>query len=264
MRDMLNDLDAQKYLSDPDPIRRAQSQMKAQLPKRFYKDVAVASVEDGFAVHLDGKPVRTPGRNVLVLPTEKAAALIASEFSAQEEKIDPSTMPIYRLVNTAIDGVAANPGAVRDDIAKFASSDLLCYRADAPAALVERQAGAWDPVLDWAHRVLGAHLVLAQGVVHVEQPRMAMDAVGAHLAPRQDPLRLAALHLMTSLTGSALLAMAVEAGEIDAETAWAAAHVDEDWQAEQWGQDSEAMARRAFRKRDFMAAVALLEAPGNS
>jgi chaperone required for assembly of F1-ATPase len=260
MRDILNDLDAQKYLSDPDPIRRAQSQMKAQLPKRFYKDVVVAPVEGGFAVHLDGKSVRTPGRNVLVLPTEKAAALIAAEFSAQIEKIDPSTMPVYRLVNTAIDGVAADPGAVRDDVAKFASSDLLCYRADAPAGLVERQTQAWDPLLDWARRALGAHLVLAQGVVHVEQPRKAMDAVGAHLALRKDPLRLAAMHLMTTLTGSALLALAVEAGAIDAEAAWSAAHVDEDWQAEQWGQDSEAMARRAYRKRDMMAAAQLLDA----
>jgi chaperone required for assembly of F1-ATPase len=260
MRDMLNDLDAQKYLSDPDPIRRAQSQMKTQLPKRFYKNVAVTAADNGFVVHLDGKPVRTPGRNVLILPTEQAAGLVAEEFAAQEGKIDPSTMPVYRLVNTAIDGVATDPAAVCDDIAKFASSDLLCYRADAPTALIERQARAWDPVLDWARRELGAHLVLAQGVVHVEQPMRAMEAIGTHLALRKDPLRLAAMHLMTTLTGSALLALAVEAGAIDTEAAWAAAHVDEDWQAEQWGQDSEAMARRAYRKRDMMAAAQLLEA----
>jgi chaperone required for assembly of F1-ATPase len=260
MRDLLNDLDAQKYLSDPDPIRRAQSQMKRELPKRFYKDVAAAPAETGFVVHLDSKPVRTPGKALLTLPTERSAALVVAEFSAQDERIDPSTMPIYRLVNTAIDGVAADPAAVRGDIAKFASSDLLCYRADAPAGLVERQAKAWDPVLDWVYRALGARLMLAEGVVHVEQPRNAMDAVEAHLALRQEPLRLAAMHLMTTLTGSALLAMAVEAGEIDAEAAWAAAHVDEDWQAEQWGQDPEAMARRAYRKRDMMAAAQLLEA----
>jgi chaperone required for assembly of F1-ATPase len=260
MRDLLNDLEAQKYLSDPDPIRRAQSQMKTQLPKRFYKDVSVAPVEEGFAVHLDGKPVRTPGKVILSLPTGKAAGLVAEEFAAQAEKIDPSTMPVYRLANTAIDGVTTDLQAVRDDIAKFASSDLLCYRADAPVALVEHQAQAWDPVLDWARSALGAHLVLAQGVIHVEQPRRAMDAVREHLALRREPLRLAAMHLMTTLTGSALLAIAVEAGAIDAETAWSAAHVDEDWQAEQWGQDSEAMARRAFRKRDMMAATRLLDA----
>jgi chaperone required for assembly of F1-ATPase len=260
MRDLLNDLDAQKYLSDPDPIRRAQSQMKTQLPKRFYNEVSVAPAGEGFGVYLDGRPVRTPGKAVLALPTEAAAALVAEEFAAQGEKIDPSTMPVYRLVNTAIDGVAADPAAVRDDVARFASSDLLCYRADAPVGLVERQAKAWDPVLDWAQRALGARLLLAEGVIHVEQPRRALDAVGEHLALRQDPLRLAALHLMTSLTGSALLAIAVEAGEIDPETAWSAAHVDEDWQTEQWGQDSEAMARRAHRKRDMMAAAQLLEA----
>ncbi|WP_353641702.1 ATP12 family protein [Mesorhizobium sp. WSM2239] len=260
MRDLLNDLDAQKYLSDPDPIRRAQSQMKTQLPKRFYKDVSIAPTGEGFGVHLDGRPVRTPGKAILALPTEKAAKLVAEEFAAQGEKIDPSTMPVYRLVNTAIDGVAADPAAVRDDVARFASSDLLCYRADAPAGLVERQATAWDPVLDWAQRALGARLLLAQGVIHVEQPRKAVEAIEAHLALRQNPLRLAALHLMTTLTGSALLAIAVEAGEIDAETAWSAAHVDEDWQTEQWGQDSEAMARRAYRKHDMMAAARLLEA----
>ncbi|NGO52413.1 ATP12 family chaperone protein [Allomesorhizobium camelthorni] len=260
MRDLLNDLDAQKYLSDPDPVRRAQSQMKTQLPKRFYKEVSVAAVKEGVAVHLDGKPVRTPGKAILALPTEKAAGLVAEEFAAQGEKIDPSTMPVYRLVNTAIDGVATDPVAVRDDVARFASSDLLCYRADAPAGLVERQAKAWDPLLEWAQRALGARLLLAEGVIHVEQPRRAMEAIGEHLALRQDPLRLAALHLMTTLTGSALLAMAVEAGEIDAETAWSAAHVDEDWQAEQWGQDSEAMARRAHRKRDMMAAASLIKA----
>ena len=260
MRDLLNDLEAKKYLSDHDPIRRAQSQMKTQLPKRFYEGVSVAPMEEGFAVHLDGKPVRTPAKAVLTLATEKAAGLVADEFATQAEKIDPSTMPVYRLVNAAIDGVAQNPRAVVDDIVRFSSSDLLCYRADAPAGLVEWQAKHWDPLLDWAHRALGARLVLTQGVIHVEQPRGAVDAVGAHLGRIEEPMRLAALHLMTTLTGSALLALAVEAGALDAEAAWSAAHVDEDWQAKQWGDDSEAVARRAFRKRDMLAAVRLIEA----
>lgn len=260
MRELLNDLEANDYLSDPDPIRRAQSQMKTQLPKRFYKDVSVVPTDEGFVVHLDGKPVRTPGRTILALPTEQAAALVAEEFRAQTDKIDPSTMPAYRLINTAIDGVATDPQAVLEDILRFASSDLLCYRADQPERLVERQAEAWDPIIDWARASLGARFVLAEGVMHVEQPREAISALGVHLSQRAEPMRLAALHLMTTLTGSALLALAVETGEIEAEEAWAAAHVDEDWQIEHWGQDSEAVARRANRKRDMLAAVRLLEA----
>jgi len=260
MRDILNDLEAGRQLSDPDPVRRARIQMKTPLPKRFYKAVSVEPDEAGFAVRLDGRPVRTPGRAPLALPTEATARLVADEFDAQAEIIDPVAMPVLRLVNTAIDGVASDPQAVLEDILRFASSDLLCYRADGPQGLVERQNAAWDPVIDWARAALGVRFNLAEGVIHVEQPRESIAVLGLHLRQRAEPLRLAALHVMTSLTGSALLALAVEAGERDAEAAWLAAHVDEDWQIEHWGQDSEAMARRAQRKRDFCAAVALLGA----
>ncbi|AZO47192.1 MAG: ATPase [Mesorhizobium sp.] len=260
MRDILNDLEAGKQLSDPDPVRRAQIQMKTPLPKRFYKAVAVVPAEEGFAVHLDGRPVRTPGRALLALPTEKAAALVAGEFDAQGEVIDPVAMPVMRLVNTAIDGVASDPQAVLEDILRFASSDLLCYRADGPQGLVDRQNQLWDPVIDWARSALGARFHLAEGIVHVEQPRETIAVLGAHLAQRIEPMRLAAIHVMTSLTGSALLALAVDFGELDGEAAWAAGHVDEDWQIEHWGQDAEAVARRSARKRDMMAAVSLLDA----
>jgi chaperone required for assembly of F1-ATPase len=172
------------------------------------------------------------------------------------------TMPVMRLANTAIDGVAADPQAVIEDILRFASSDMLCYRADAPEALVARQADAWDGVLDWARASLGARFLLVEGVMHIEQPREAIGAVGIHVSQRSEPMRLAALHLMTSLTGSALLALAVECGEFDLEAAWTAAHVDEDWQIEQWGQDAEAIQRRSNRKRDMAAAVHLIEALG--
>jgi len=260
MRDLLNNLETGDAYSEPDPIRRAQSSLKKPLPKRFYKQVAVAPEVEGFTVRLDDRPIRTPARALLLLPTAPAAELVAQEFSAQQDHIDPATMPVMRLVNTAIDGVAADTQAVIEDILRFASSDLLCYRADAPEGLVQRQSDAWDGVLDWARASLGARFLLAEGVIHVEQPREAIGAIGIHLSQRADPLKLAALHLMTSLTGSALLALAIEAGELDAETAWAAAHVDENWQAEQWGQDSEALARQAHRKRDMMAAVRLLAA----
>jgi chaperone required for assembly of F1-ATPase len=149
---------------------------------------------------------------------------------------------------------------VLEDVLKFSTSDLVCYRADAPEALVQRQAEAWDPVLDWVRLELGARFLLAEGVMHVDQPRETIGAVAIHLRKRAEPFRLAAIHLMTSLTGSALLALAVEAKALDAEAAWTAAHVDETWTIEHWGEDSEAGARRANRKRDMMAAATLLEA----
>jgi len=255
----MRDLES-SFLSDPDPVRRAQIQMRTPLPKRFYKAVSVEISEDGFAVLLDGKPVRTPGKRLLALPTEPAARLVAAEFDAQATEINPVTMPVLRLANTAIDGVASDPQAVLEDILRFSSSDLLFYRADAPQGLVDRQADAWDPVLDWVRQAIGARFFLAEGVMHVEQPREAIGAVGIHLQLRADPFRLTALHLMTTLTGSALLAIAVEAGGLDPEASWAAAHVDEDWQVGQWGSDAEADARRAARHADFAAAVSLLAA----
>ncbi|WP_163268243.1 ATP12 family chaperone protein [Chelativorans alearense] len=260
MRDILNDLDNDPYLSDPDPVRRAQKQMRAPLPKRFYAKATVAEEGEAYKVLLDERAVRTPAGAHVVLPSQQAAHLIAQEYEAQGEEIDPMTMPVTRLVNTAIDGVASDTQAVAEDILRFASSDLLCYRADTPDRLVALQAEAWDPVLDWAEAELGVRFVLAEGVMHVEQPRQTIAAVGAHLRPRREPLRLAALHVMTSLSGSALLALAVEAGAVDAETAWQAAHVDEDWNISQWGEDAEAAARRAARKRDMMGAAALIEA----
>jgi chaperone required for assembly of F1-ATPase len=204
--------------------------------------------------------VKTPSGRTVVLPTEKAAHLVADEFAAQGERIEPLTMPVTRLVNTAIDGVATDPQAVLEDILRFSSSDLVCYRAEGPDALVARQADAWDPILDWARSALGARFFLAEGVMHVEQPREAIGAVGLHLRQRDDALRLAALHVITAITGSALLALAFEAGAVDLETAWSAAHVDEDWNIEHWGLDAEAAARRAARKRDMAGAAALIEA----
>jgi chaperone required for assembly of F1-ATPase len=258
MRELLNDLETGKYLSDRDPVRRAQHNMRTPRPKRFYKEAATAGTPDGFVVQLDGRPVLTPAKTLIALPTAEAARLVADEFSAQGEEIDLITMPVMRLVNTAIDGVAAETQAVIEDILRFASSDLVCYRADAPAGLVERQQEAWDPIIDWARERLGARLYLAQGVIHVEQSREAIGAVGIHLRQREEALRLAAIHVMTALMGSALLALAVETGDLDAEAAWKAAHVDEDWNIEQWGQDAQAAARRAFRKADMMAAAGLL------
>jgi chaperone required for assembly of F1-ATPase len=260
MRDVLIDLEAGRHLSDSDPVKRARNQMKVALPKRFYSEVTTAEEAGGHVVRLDGRFVRTPAGAVLVLPSAAAARLVADEYAAQEERIEPATMPLTRLANTAFDGVSVAADAVLEDVLKYSTSDLLCYRADAPERLVERQSEAWDPVLDWARSEIGGRFVLAEGVMHVDQPRETIGAVAIHLRKRVEPFRLAAIHLMTSLTGSALLALAVEAKALDAESAWQAAHVDEDWNVEHWGEDPEAIERRASRKRDMMAAVALLDA----
>jgi chaperone required for assembly of F1-ATPase len=262
MRNILGGLEAGQQLSDPDPTRRAQKQMKAPSTKRFYKSASVEREGEGFSVRLDGKAVKTPSGKTVLLPTEASARLVSDEFAAQAGTIEPLTMPVTRLVNTAIDGVAADPQAVLEDIMRFSSADLVCYRAEGPDALVARQAEAWDPILDWARSALGARFRLAEGVVHVEQPREAIGAVGLHLRQRDDVFRLAALHVITAITGSALLAMALEAGAIDSQSAWDAAHVDEDWNIEHWGLDAEAAQRRGNRKRDMMGAVSLLEALG--
>ncbi len=256
MRDILNDLDAGRR--DFDPMARARQAMRTPMPKRFYEAVDVAGTESGHEVRLDGKTARTPGGKPLSLPNRESAEIVAAEFSAQGEVLDLPTMSATRLVNTALDGVATDPQAVLEDILRFAGTDLLCYRADAPAELVERQAEAWDPVLDWARSDLSARFILSEGVMHVDQPREALAAIGVHLRRRSDPLSLACLHVMTSLMGSALLALAVAERQLTPDAAWTAAHVDEDWNIDQWGEDEEARARRANRRRDMMAAAALL------
>jgi len=229
------------------------------LPKRFYKDVAVRDEGNGAAsLLLDGKPVRTPGKAALTLPTHALAEAVAEEWLAQGERIDPSTMPLTKLANSAIDGVRGREQAVIDDIAKYAGSDLLCYRAEGPKALVASQTMHWDPVLAWAKATFDAPLTLTEGVVHVAQPEASLDRIGQALEGL-DAFKLAALHVMTTLTGSALLALAVAKGKLTPEEAWRAAHVDEDFQISQWGEDVEAAKRRAHRRRDFAAAARLLQ-----
>lgn len=257
MPDLFHSSGAESSLPESDPVRRTQAQMRQALPKRFYKDVAFAEIEEGFVIQLDGKPVRTPGKAFLTLPTSNAAALVVAEFSAQQEVIDPVSMPVLRIVNSAIDGVAPDMLAVLEDIKRYSGSDLVCYRAEAPQELVERQAAAWDPVLNWARSVLGAEFLLAKGVMHVAQPQTSLDAVGAWLEQRQDPFWLAAIHVMTTLSGSALISLAIDAEALTPDHAWAAAHIDEDWNSEKWGNDAEAVARRHTRDHDFTAAIAL-------
>ncbi|MEL6967673.1 MAG: ATP12 family protein [Pseudomonadota bacterium] len=188
------------------------------------------------------------------------ADVLRTEWDGQVERIDPMTMPMMRLVNTALDGVSVEPQAVKEDIVRFAGTDMLCYRADAPQGLVDRQRLQWDPVLDWAETRLGARFVLAEGVMHVAQPAESIAAFGIHVGGVNDPLELSSLHVVTSLTGSAILAMAVLMGQLNCDEAWTKAHLDEDWNIEQWGRDEEAEARRAHRYKDMQAACLVLEA----
>jgi chaperone required for assembly of F1-ATPase len=195
-------------------------------------------------------------RRALAAPTAALAGQIAGEWNAQTELIDPARMPLTRLANAVIDAVADAPGPVADEVAQYLGSDLLCYRAHAPDGLLERQAQHWDPVLAWASDGLGARFVLAQGVVHVAQPSEAIAAARAKIPA--DVWRLGAVSTITTLTGSALLALALEHSALNADTVWAAAHVDEDWQMSQWGHDEAALERRAYRHAEFEAAVAVL------
>ncbi|MET0667803.1 MAG: ATP12 family protein [Methyloceanibacter sp.] len=229
---------------------------KPSHPKRFYDQVAIEDEGHGVALLLDGKKVRTPGPPFL-LPTTALAEAIAEEWRGQGERIDPQTMPLTRLANSVIDGVKGNEGAVLDDILKYAGSDLLCYRAEGPKGLVALQTKHWDPILTFAKHDLGAKMHLSEGVMHVEQPPTSLDALKERLQDFE-PWSLAVLHVMTGLSGSALLALAVAFGRLTPEEAWEAAHVDEDWQIAQWGEDEEAKQRRANRHRDFAAAARML------
>jgi chaperone required for assembly of F1-ATPase len=241
-----------------DPEEAVRQSIRAGQRKRFYASARVSETADGFAVLLDGKPVRTPSRNPLAAPSQEIAATMAAEWEAQRDVIDPMTMPATRLANSVIDGVTGRVEAVVEDIAKYFETDLLFYRAGHPEALIAREAAHWDPVLFWAAETLGAHFILTEGIVHVRQPDQAIAAARAALP--SDPWAVGALHVVTTLTGSALLALALLRGRLDADEVWAAAHVNEDWNSEQWGVDEEAAARQAARRADFSAAAAVLAA----
>ncbi len=253
MRELFDDV-AGKSPLDPQEASRLSS--RTPLRKRFYTTAGVADEPDGFVVTLDGRPVRTPGKNALAAAARRLAEAMASEWEAQREVIDPLSMPLTRLANSVIDGVTGNVAAVADDMAKYFESDLLFYRAGFPEALIARQGRHWDPVLRWAADDAGAHFILTEGVMHVKQPEAAVAAMRA-LLPR-DAWSVGALHVVTTITGSALLALALRQGVLDEGAVWAAAHVDEDWNMDQWGRDDLAMARRAFRRAELDAAAAVL------
>ena len=248
--------------SPRDPMRAAQANMRPQPGRRFYKQVEVTEENGRFVLSLDGRRARTPGRNPLAHASRALMLHAAAEWERQSETIDPAYMPLTRLLNSAIDGVAHTMAETRADILRYAGSDLLCYRAEEPDTLVARQAHAFDPVLRWAADELGARFHVTAGVMHIAQPPQALAAIGAALEAYNDPAALAALSVMTTLSGSALLALAVARGFLPPEAAWLAAHIDEDFQAERWGEDAEAMARRASRRREFDTAAVVVTVGG--
>jgi chaperone required for assembly of F1-ATPase len=242
-----------------DPMRAAQANMRPPALRRFYKSVEVVATDGGgFAVRLDGRSVRTPGKRPLVAPTRAVAEVVAAEWAAQGETIEPLSMPATRLANSAIDGVAEALAATQAAIADYAAADLVCYRAETPDALVALQAAAYDPVLAWARDALGARFITTVGVAHVAQPEAALAAARAAVEAYADPFAVAALHVMTSLTGSLLIALMTAKGALTPEAAWRAAHVDEDFQINRWGEDEEAKRRHGARWRDFAAAAKVL------
>jgi chaperone required for assembly of F1-ATPase len=247
-------------MSEPkNPVGDAQRLARQELPRRFYTNAAAKPHEGGFALFLDDKVVKTPARRALVVDRRAVAEALASEWAAQGERIDPATMPFTRIVNATIDRVSEAAPAVRAEIVKYAGTDLVCYRAESPAELVAMQARAWDPLVSWVRSELGAPLILAAGVVHVPQPEVAVAAIARAVAA-YDGVRLAALSTVTTVTGSAVVALAVARGYLGAEEAWRAAIVDEEWQISKWGRDELAMVARELRWREMQAAAFILAA----
>jgi chaperone required for assembly of F1-ATPase len=255
MRELFDEVAGQSPLDPQEAVRRA---TRTPQRKRFYTSAGVGETDGGFSVTLDGKPIKTPSGKIVIAPKREIAEAIAAEWQAQQEIIDPLTMPLTRLANSVVEAVADRIDAVADDIEKYLGSDLLFYRAGNPERLVAREAAHWDPIVFWAAETLGAHFMLAEGIVHVRQPETAIAS--ARAAFPDDPWSIAALHVVTTITGSALLALALAHGVREPHQIWAAAHVDEDWNIEKWGTDEEVAARRAARLVDFQAATKILNA----
>jgi len=226
--------------------------------KRFWKDVAVGEEGDGWAVTLDGRPVRTPARATLVVPTQALANGIAEEWRSVDGEVDPRAMRLTGLANAAIDHVAPQRNAFAGGLAHYAEADLACYRSDWPPELAERQAAAWDPLLAWARRRYDVDFSTTSGLMHVPQPQATIEQL-AHAVGTLDAFRLAGLSPLVTIGGSLVAALAVLEKAMTAAEAWQAVSVDERWQLEQWGGDAEADAALENRRRDFLSAARFLQ-----
>ena len=227
--------------------------MTGWAPKRFWKEAQVLPAVGGFAVHLDGRPVKTPAKAALILPNRAMAEAVAAEWNAQDGVLDPETMPCTRAANSALDKLSVQRAEVAAMLAAYGGSDLLCYRATRPQPLIERQAAAWTPLLDWAAAEFGAPLVVTPGVMPTAQPEDSLARLAAQV-DALDPFRLAAFHDLVAISGSLVLALAVIRGRIGAEEAWAIARLDETWQIEQWGEDEAEAKAEAYRRAAFLQA----------
>jgi chaperone required for assembly of F1-ATPase len=222
--------------------------------KRFYKDAAAVPAEGGFAVHLDGRPVRTPARALLTLPTAAMGEAVAAEWAAQDEEIDPRSMTATGFANAAIDQIAPNHAAFAAGVARYGESDLLCYRAENPVPLVARQAAEWDPLIDWARDRYDIAFRVTAGILPVDQPPETIARLSAVVAAF-DPFMLAGLSTVVSIGGSLICGLALVEGGYDQDAIWAATELDELWQAEQWGEDADAVQHRERRRAEFDAAA---------
>lgn len=240
--------------AEADPVGRARKLNRRELPKRFYTAVTLAPADGGHTVLLDGRPVRTPAKRGFVLPTLDLAEVAAAEWAGQGEFIDPATMPMTRLANSVIDGVADRRAEVAADAANYVTTDLLCYRADNPDRLVARQTAEWDPLLDWVEERFGARFIVTEGIRPVAQDPEALRPLADHVAALA-PWPLAGLHQMTTIGGSLITALAVLDGRIDPAAAFDVVTLDERWSLEVWGVDEEAEAKLAHRRGDFLIAA---------
>ena len=228
-------------------------------PKRFWQTAEVVADADGFAIALDGRSVKTPAKALLSVPTRKMADAIAAEWDAQQDKVDPNTMPFTRSANAAIDKVTVQHAEVADMLAAYGDSDLLCYRAETPAALVARQAAAWDPLLDWAEDTLGARLTPRGGVMHVAQDPVALQIL-SDKTHALSAFQLAAFHDLVSLSGSLILGFATALNKVDAQDVWDLSRLDEIWQEEQWGIDADAQTQMRIKRDAFLHAKRFFDA----
>ncbi|EAU42580.1 hypothetical protein FP2506_07061 [Fulvimarina pelagi HTCC2506] len=244
--------------NNPDILQRLfenPNAMRRDLPKRFYEEAALGSAETGYQVLLDGRPVKTPAKKALVLPNDEISNAIRDEWAAQGERIDPGTMPATRLANTVVDAVALDPKPVLAEVPRYAETDLLFYRAGHPDSLVERQRERWDPIVVWASELLEVRFVLTEGVMHVEQSAESLKAFAKRVSPIHDPWVIAGLQQATSISGSGLIALALFERRLGVDEAWALSRLDEDWNAERWGEDEEAQLVSRRRKADFETAA---------
>jgi chaperone required for assembly of F1-ATPase len=233
--------------------------MSAWAPKRFWNNATVEPEAEGFAVRLDGRPVRTPSKRLLIVPTLAIAERIADEWRAQGERVDPRTMPWTRSANSALDKVSVQRVAVMDHLSTYAGTDLLCYRAEVPEGLVARQAQTWDPILEWAAERYGARLRTTIGVMPILQDQAALDRLGETMLPMSD-FQLTGFHDMVALSGSFTIGLAASQAAFPPLDLWSASRVDEDWQIEQWGEDDQATKDAAAKCSAFLHATELFHA----